>query len=72
MSTKHELRRLLWKIGYDISRFTPKSHPLARRRQILQSYRIDTVLDIGANSGQFARQMRSDIGLPTVFYLLSH
>ena len=62
MSLKHELRKFLWKAGYDISRFTPASHPLARRRQILKSYDIDTVLDIGANSGQFAQQLRGDIG----------
>ena len=62
MSIKHEFRKLLWKVGYDISRFTPTSHPIARRKQILESYKIDTVLDIGANSGQFAQQLRGDIG----------
>jgi len=30
--------------------------------QIITAYKIDTVLDIGANSGQFAQQMRVDIG----------
>lgn len=62
MGIKHELRKFLWKVGYDISRFTPTSHPLARRKQILESYQIDTVLDIGANSGQFAQELRGDIG----------
>jgi FkbM family methyltransferase len=62
VSIKHEVRRCLWKLGYDISHFTPISHPIARRKQILESYGIDTVLDIGANSGQFGRQMRTDLG----------
>lgn len=62
MSIKHELRRFLWKAGYDFSRFTPTSHPLARRKQIFKSYKIDTVLDIGANTGQFAQELRDDIG----------
>lgn len=62
MGFKHEFRKFLWKVGYDISMFTPASHPLARRKQLFESYRIDTVLDIGANSGQFAQQMRSDLG----------
>ena len=62
MRVKHELRKFLWKFGYDISRFTPASHPLARRKQILESYEIDTVLDIGANTGQFAQELRDDIG----------
>ena len=62
MRVKRELRKLLWKFGQGISRFTPASHPLARRRQILESYEIDNVLDIGANTGQFAQELRDDIG----------
>ena len=62
MSIKHELKKFLWKVGYDISRFTPTSHPLARKKLLFESYEIDTVLDIGANSGQFVQQLRGDIG----------
>lgn len=62
MSIAHEIRRLLWRVGYDISRFAPTSHPLARKRQLFDVYKIDTVLDIGANSGQFAKQLRNDVG----------
>jgi FkbM family methyltransferase len=58
MSIKHQIRRLLWKFGYDITR----SHPIARAQQLLRSYAIDTVLDIGANSGQFAEYLRKDLG----------
>jgi FkbM family methyltransferase len=58
MSIKNAVRNLLWKSGYDVSRFSPTSHPLARRKQILASYGIDTVLDVGANSGQFAQGLR--------------
>jgi FkbM family methyltransferase len=62
MSIKHKLRKLLWKTGYDISRFIPTSHPVARRRQLFESYNIDIALDVGANTGQFAQQLRGDIG----------
>jgi len=62
MSIKHKLRTFLWKFGYDISRFKPTLHPLARRKKILESYGIDTVLDIGANAGQFAQQIRGELG----------
>jgi FkbM family methyltransferase len=62
VSLKHELRRALWKIGYDVGRYTPTTHPFARRSQILKSYEIDTVLDIGANTGQYAKQLRHDLG----------
>ena len=62
MNVKHNLRKFLWAFGYDISRFVHTSHPLARRRRILEYYEIDAVIDIGANSGQFARALREDIG----------
>jgi len=61
-SIKHKFRTLLWRAGYDLSRFTPTSHPIARRIEILQTLNIDTVLDIGANAGQFALQLRNDLG----------
>ena len=53
----------LRKAGVDISRYNnPSSPPLTQKKQILDSYDIDLVLDIGANTGQFARQLRNDIG----------
>jgi len=61
MALKHELRKTLWRLGYDISRFSPKSHVLARRKQLLHSYAIDVLVDVGADTGQYAQQMR-DIG----------
>lgn len=62
MRIRHKIRQVLWKVGYDISEFTPISHPLARRRRIFEFHDIDTVLDVGANAGQFARELRDDIG----------
>lgn len=62
MSIRHAIRKLLWKFGYDISRHAPTSRPGARMKQLLAVYDIDTVLDIGANSGQFAEFLRSDVG----------
>ncbi len=62
MSIKHELRRLLWKMGYDFSRFIPESNPFARRKKLINAYAIDVVLDVGANSGQYSKQLRNDLG----------
>ena len=62
MGIKHQLRTLLWKMGYDITRFKPTSHPMARRKRFLDIYQIDTVLDVGANTGQFAFELRHDLG----------
>lgn len=61
MSFKHEIRKLIWKTGFDLSRFKPSESRLARRRELLGLFRIDLVLDVGANTGQFALELRSDI-----------
>ncbi|MCX5848559.1 MAG: FkbM family methyltransferase [Deltaproteobacteria bacterium] len=61
MGIKQELRKAFRRVGYDVCRFTPETYPLARRKQLLKSYSIDVVFDIGANSGQYAQQLR-DLG----------
>lgn len=62
MSVKHGIRKWLWKWGYDICRVTPASHPHARLRQLLAAYQVDTVLDVGANEGQYAASLRNEVG----------
>ena len=52
---RHQLRNF----GYDIVRFEPASHSLARRRKLLQISGTELVLDVGANTGQFAHELRS-------------
>jgi FkbM family methyltransferase len=62
MTLKHELRKRLWTFGLDVSRFEATSHPVARRRQLLAQLRIDVVLDVGANVGQWASELRDEVG----------
>ena len=62
MSLKHEVRKLLWKAGYDVSRFEAGSHAVARRRRLLQAHRIGVVLDVGANDGQYGEELRTEHG----------
>ncbi len=58
MNLKQKVRRWLKTMGYDVIRFAPHTHPLARRKSLLQSYGITVVLDVGANSGQYGRELR--------------
>lgn len=58
MTAKQKVRRWLKTMGYDVIRFAPHTHPLARRQSLLQSYGITIVLDVGANSGQYGRELR--------------
>lgn len=55
------VRKASRKFGFDIVRFTPEKHPLARRKKILDTYQINMVFDIGANIGQYGKELR-DIG----------
>ncbi len=62
MPLLHCLRKLLWRAGFDIVKFDAASSPLARRKCLLKHHRIDLVLDVGANVGQYAMQVRQDLG----------
>jgi FkbM family methyltransferase len=58
---RQAIKRAFWRAGWDIVRFNPSTHPLARRARLLRNYQIDVVLDVGANTGQYAKQIR-DLG----------
>lgn len=60
MKTKDTIRKLLRSVGYDVGRYHHAYHPQARRNRLLKHFGIDTVLDIGANTGQFAGHLRED------------
>lgn len=62
MTAKQVLQKLLRTVGYDIIRLTPMLHPLPRRKLLFASYDIGLVLDVGANTGQFAYQTRKEVG----------
>lgn len=62
MNLRHTIRQVLWRLGYDVHRFSPAASALARRKKLLQTYAIAAVLDVGANTGQFAKELRDDLG----------
>ena len=58
---KNEIRRIIRKSGFEISRFSPSANLLARRRQLMLHYGVNLVLDVGANIGQYVKTLRSDV-----------
>lgn len=57
MNWKYEIRMYLRRWGIDLSRFNVAQSEDARLLALLTAYGIDTVLDVGANDGGYARQL---------------
>jgi len=51
---KQFIKSIFQKFGYDIVRFP--GPPI--RKELLESHKIDVILDVGANTGQFAKGLR--------------
>jgi FkbM family methyltransferase len=53
------IRTALRKISLDLVRYDHRFHPLARRMRLLSTHGITVVLDVGANVGQYAMELRA-------------
>lgn len=56
---KHFIKKILYKLGWDLYRFEPSSSPQMQIMTLLKRQKINIVFDIGANIGQFAKDLRS-------------
>jgi FkbM family methyltransferase len=57
-SIKHSLRSLAEASGFDVKKTSVYTSPKLRHRLLFSQLQIDLVVDVGANTGQFARQCR--------------
>ena len=55
---KSQFKQLLRSVGYDIHRYNPSSSQTCQLEHALRNQKIDLVLDVGANVGQFAKSLR--------------
>jgi FkbM family methyltransferase len=55
---KKNIRGATRRLGVDLVRWRPQSSPEAALARMFATHRIDTVLDVGANEGQYARLLR--------------
>lgn len=53
------VKRAIRSTGFDLHRFTPGSNPSLQLVKALARFEVDLVLDVGANIGQFAAELRS-------------
>lgn len=57
MSIKRLIRKALWRFGLDLRRFDARVSEAQLVQQLTQ-HKVDVVLDVGANVGQFATRLR--------------
>ena len=55
-------KRLARALGLELRRFHPASSPAAQLRAMLAAHEINLVFDVGANTGQFGRELRWHVG----------
>ena len=58
MQVKRLIRRTLNTMGYDVHRFLASESSWAQLSRLFVAQRIDFVIDVGANVGQYAKQLR--------------
>lgn len=56
---KASIKRMARHFGLELNRYHVATSSAARLQRILSAQKIDLVLDVGANVGQFAREIRS-------------
>jgi FkbM family methyltransferase len=52
------MRKLLRGLGFDIVRYPPLHSHSGRMKRLFTHYRVDMVIDVGANKGQFGLSLR--------------
>jgi len=52
------IKKIAKQLGIEISRYTPANSDMAKIQTMLSLNQIDLVLDVGANTGQYARSIR--------------
>jgi FkbM family methyltransferase len=57
-SSKMLIKRIFRKMGLELHGFNPSSSPNAQIVYSLNNFKIDLIFDVGANSGQFASEIR--------------
>lgn len=55
---KDTVNKIVNELGFEIQRFVPKDSPTARLKVMFAHHNIDSILDVGANIGNYARYVR--------------
>ena len=69
-SLKRLVKSVIHSVGFDIHYLNPASNPSFQLLKALERFKIDLVLDVGANVGQFSSELRS-VGYRVALSVLS-
>ncbi len=58
MSIKHTLKMSALRLGIEVNRYNPVESAEARLFGLIQTHRIDTIIDVGANDGGYGKLLR--------------
>jgi FkbM family methyltransferase len=59
---RHAVKSFARSLGVELRRFAPVSSYTAQLKAMLSWHRIDLIFDVGANTGQFGRELRREVG----------
>jgi FkbM family methyltransferase len=59
---KKLLKKSALRLGFEVQRFVPACSQAAQLKSMLAWHRVNLILDVGANVGQFGRELREHIG----------
>ena len=54
---KKLIRNFINQLGYDLIPYTYRSHPTLRQKMIMENQKIDLILDVGANIGNYGHKL---------------
>jgi FkbM family methyltransferase len=56
------LKKSALRLGFEVQRFAPASSHAAQLKAMLSWHRVNLILDVGANVGQFGKELRERVG----------
>ena len=58
MGKLDRLNSILHKSGFEIARYNKGTNGILRRKAIIENYGVDLIIDVGANTGIFGKELR--------------
>lgn len=55
---KSLLKKIINNLGFELYRYNSQNSPVAQTRKLIQHHNIDLIIDVGANTGQYAKSLR--------------